>query len=135
MSKRDEQIRMASLAQDQRFVRHIARVCHEVNRAYCQAIGDDSIAPWTYAPDWQQESSIQQVQFHLVNPEATPENSHESWLAEKTAAGWLWGEVKNPVLKTHPCMMPYKDLPVEQRVKDHLFSTIVKTLVALGRES
>lgn len=29
----------------------IAQVCHEVNRAYCQALGDDSQPAWDDAPD------------------------------------------------------------------------------------
>ena len=28
----------------------IARVCHEVNRAYCKALGDESQLPWVDAP-------------------------------------------------------------------------------------
>ena len=36
----------------------IARVCHEVNRAYCRAIGDESQPAWEDAPDWQQRSAV-----------------------------------------------------------------------------
>ena len=35
----------------------IARVCHEVNRAYCQALGDDSQPTWEEAPEWQRASA------------------------------------------------------------------------------
>ena len=44
------------------------------------------------------------------------------------ADGWVYGAEKNAELKTHPCLVPYGDLPVEQRVKDELFTAIVKAV-------
>ena len=64
------------------------------------------------------------VLFHLEN-EVTPEQSHVSWMREKTDNGWVYGEVKDPENKTHPCIVDYDKLPQEQRVKDHLFKAIV----------
>lgn len=106
----------------------IARVAHEINRAYCQSIGDDSQPSWEDAPEWQKQSAINGVEFHLANPEATPENSHENWLAEKAADGWKYGEVKDPEAKTHPCFRPYAELPQEQRSKDYIFRAVVNAL-------
>lgn len=106
----------------------IARVAHEVNRAYCAALGDDSHPTWENAPEWQRSSAVAGVQLHLNNPDTTPEQSHESWLKQKRAEGWTWGEVKDPVKREHPCMAPYAELPIEQRVKDHLFRAVVRAL-------
>jgi hypothetical protein len=108
----------------------IARVCHEVNRAYCQSIGDFSQPSWEDAPDWQKTSAINGVRFHIDNPHAEPSASHEKWLEEKRAAGWKYGAVKNPDTKEHPCFVPYSTLPVEQRAKDFLFIAVVHALVA-----
>lgn len=107
---------------------NIAKVCHEVNRAYCHAIGDHSQPPWDDAPNWQKVSACNGVEFHLRNPDATPENSHESWLAEKVATGWVLGPVKDDSKKEHPCMLPYSELPLEQRVKDYLFRAVVHSM-------
>jgi hypothetical protein len=106
----------------------IARVAHEINRAYCESIGDHSQPTWDNAPEWQKDSAIRGVQFHIDNPEATPENSHESWLKQKEEEGWKYGPVKNPETKEHPCFLPYNELPIEQRSKDYLFRQIVHTL-------
>jgi hypothetical protein len=106
----------------------IARVCHEVNRAYCNAIGDDSQKAWNEAPEWQKDSVYKGVEFTLNTPDSTPEDNHKSWLAEKEATGWKYGEVKDVEAKTHPCMLPYEQLPKEQRVKDHLFMAVVNAL-------
>lgn len=108
----------------------IAEVAHEVNRAYCQTIGDQSQPSWATAPQWQKDSAVNGVKFHWsyleVGKEPRPEMSHENWLAEKRAAGWAYGPIKDPDKKEHPCFMPYDGLPVEQRMKDYLFSAVVK---------
>lgn len=106
----------------------IASVCHEANRAYCLALGDTSQLPWTDAPEWQRVSAINGVQFHLDNPGSSPSASHENWLREKQATGWTYGPVKDVDAKTHPCYMPYDELPEAQRRKDALFIAIVTAL-------
>ncbi len=106
----------------------IAMVCHEANRAYCAAIGDHSQPAWEDAPEWQVESAINGVRYHLAHPDSTPADSHESWLREKRAGGWVFGPEKDEVLRTHPCMVPYEELPAEQRAKDALFLGIVRAL-------
>lgn len=103
-----------------------ARAAHEINRAYCIGIGDDSQQEWERAPDWQRSSCINGVEGALKG--ATPEQSHESWLAEKAAAGWKYGSVKNAETKEHPCFVPYGDLAPAQRAKDALFVTTVRAI-------
>ena len=106
----------------------IAIIAHEINRAYCSSMGDDSQAMWEFAPEWQQNSAINGVKFHLENVNATPEDSHNAWLKQKKAEGWKWGPLKNEERKEHPCFKHYSLLPVEQRAKDHIFSAVVQQL-------
>lgn len=107
---------------------NIARVAHEANRAYCTVLGDASQLPWESAPDWQQQSAINGVNFHLANPGSLPSASHENWLKEKLEQGWTYGPVKDPDKKIHPCIMPYDGLPLVQQIKDALFIAIVHAL-------
>ena len=106
----------------------IAEVCHEVNAAFCRAFGDFSQKSWNDAPEWQKTSAMNGVKLHLENPNAGPEASHESWMAEKVARGWKYGSVKDAELKEHPCIVPYPQLPKEQQAKDFIFREIVHQL-------
>lgn len=105
----------------------IARVCHEANRAYCLSIGDDSQVAWDVAPIWQRDSAIAGVAFRLDHATALPSAQHDAWCAAKWADGWKHGTVKDATAKTHPCLVPYDQLPEEQRRKDALFQAIVDT--------
>lgn len=103
-----------------------ARICHEVNRAYCFSIGDSSQAHWHNAPQWQRDSATAGVNKHIASGlMLTAEQSHEAWLAAKKADGWKYGEVKDADKKRHPCFVPYSKLPTEQRTKDWLFRAAV----------
>jgi hypothetical protein len=106
----------------------IAQICHEANRAYCAQLGDDSQVPWDEAPEWQKDSAINGVQFHMDNPFANPIDSHANWMAEKEQAGWKWGPEKDEDLKLHPCFKHYHELPIEQRIKDQLFINVVRAI-------
>lgn len=107
----------------------IAQACHEANRQYCRAIGDESQLPWDQAPLWQRESAILGVNFHAANRDASPSASHESWLEQKRLEGWKYGPVKDVEKREHPCFVPYDDLPVEQRAKDYIFKGVCEALL------
>jgi hypothetical protein len=109
----------------------LARAAHEVNRAYCLAIGDDSQTSWDDAPDWQKVSALEGVRGVLAGD--GPRESHARWLAEKTRTGWKYGYTKCIATKEHPCVVPYDQLPLEQKRKDDLFVGTVRLVAgALG---
>jgi hypothetical protein len=106
----------------------IAMVTHEANRAWCLANGDTSQTTWAHAPEWQRESAIDGVIFHLANPDADASASHDNWMKEKVDNGWVYGEVKDADKKTHPCIVPFEELPSHQQAKDRMFKAIVHAL-------
>lgn len=105
----------------------VAKVAHEVNRAYCQSLGDDSQPPWDKAPQWQKDSALHGVMLH-VREDVGPEASHNAWMREKVESGWEYGPVKDPDAKTHPCIVLFEDLPREQQAKDYIFRAVVHAL-------
>lgn len=106
----------------------VAQVAHEINKTYCEALGDKTQLIWEEAPEWQRSSAIHGVNFHLNNPDAGPDASHNNWLKQKEEEGWKYGPVKNTETKEHPCFIPYDQLPTEQKAKDYLFRQIVHSL-------
>ena len=61
----------------------IAKVAHEVNRAYCQALNIDTQVPWEKASEHLKGSVVDGVAFLHGHPNATPEDSHKNWLKKK----------------------------------------------------
>lgn len=49
-------------------------------------------------------------------------------MAQKANDGWVYGPVKDPEAKTHPCMVPFDELPYVQRKKDAIFRAMVHAL-------
>ena len=113
-------------------VEFIAKVAHELNKAFCASIGDDSQTEWDDAPQWQRDSAVNGVKFHIANPNASASSSHDNWMKEKVDDGWVYGEVKDPELKTHHCIVAFEDLPVEQQSKDFIFRQVVHSLKELA---
>ena len=109
-------------------IENIARVCHEANRAWCEANGDFSQKPWEQAEVWQTLSAMNGVVFKLTNPDAPESAQHESWMEGMIHCGWVYGPVKDADKKTHPCIVPYEELPEVDRKKDALFAAIVNAL-------
>lgn len=106
-------------------------VAHEANRMYCLSLGDTSQPSWEHAPTWQRESMLSGVRGVLSGN--APIESHENWLRQKRADGWIYGPIKDVNRKQHPCMVPYDELPPEQQMKDHLFTAMVTEMAkALG---
>ena len=106
-----------------------AIVAHEVNRIWCQMNNDFTQPSWVDAPDWQRQSAHNGIHFHMSHPEAGNSASHDSWMAEKLADGWVYGEVKDPEAKTHPCIRPFEELPRTDQIKDGLFRGIAHAVM------
>ncbi len=107
----------------------LAAAAHMANRAYCTGLGDFSQLPWSEAADWQKESCHNGV-AGVLNGNG-PEESHKSWLAHKEKEGWTYGPEKDAEKKTHPCFVPYDELPDEQKAKDALFVATVRSVAAV----
>ena len=58
--------------------------------------------------------------------EQMAKNVHEVWAQTRIDQGWTYGVERNDALKHHPCLVPYEDLPDEERVYDR--NTAISTL-------
>lgn len=110
-------------------VEMVARMCHDTNSLYQKLIGEEPAPAWPDAPAEMRLSAITGVRRTLDDPGITPIELHDSWMTDKLKQGWRYGEVKDYEAKTHPCLLPYFELPIEQRRKDFLFRAIVSAMV------
>lgn len=58
--------------------------------------------------------------------EQMSKNVHEVWSETRISQGWKYGEQRNDELKTHPCLIPYEELP--EKEKDYDRNTSIGTL-------
>lgn len=45
-------------------------------------------------------------------------NTHEVWAAARLKNGWTYGPRRDDLTKKHPCLVPFEDLPEEEREYD-----------------
>ena len=58
--------------------------------------------------------------------EALSRNVHEVWAHERMKEGWSFGPQRNEIIKKHPCLIPYEQLPESE--KDYDRNTAIGTL-------
>ncbi len=102
---------------------------YEVHRQFCKGMADFSHVPYESLPPDLKEVA-RNATMGIVTLGFTAEQSHEAWVAHKKSQGWTRGEVKDAVKKTHPCLVPFKELSFEQQAKDDLWISTVKNLMA-----
>ena len=65
--------------------------------------------------------------------EQMSKNVHEVWAESRISQGWTYGEQRNDELKTHPCLVPYEDLPEVEKDYDRNTSIgTIKLILKLG---
>lgn len=106
-----------------------ARAAHEVNRQFCSAMGDFSHGPWETLTD-DLKSVARESVINIATHDHTNKQLHDSWVAAKRSQGWSYAPTKDTKAKEHPCLVAWDQLPFEQQVKDDLWISTVKSLVA-----
>lgn len=65
--------------------------------------------------------------------EKMAENVHDVWAEARIAQGWTYGERRNDKEKKHPCLVPYNELPEEEKEYDRNTSIgTLKLILKLG---
>lgn len=58
--------------------------------------------------------------------EKVAENVHDVWAESRIKEGWRYGVERDDVHKTHPCLVPYGELPESEKEYDR--NTAIGTL-------
>lgn len=56
--------------------------------------------------------------FEDVEMEQLAKMEHDRWMAQKISQGYQRGDIKDEEAKTHPCLVPYEELPENEKDKD-----------------
>ena len=65
--------------------------------------------------------------------EQLSEHNHNVWSRGRLQSGWTLGPERDDAKKEHPCLIPYNELPEnEKEVDRHTATQILKAIVALG---
>ena len=71
-------------------------------------------------------SDVQLPEELNVLIEQMSKNVHEVWAQNRLDQGWTYGEERSDALKTHPCLVPYDELPEVEKAYDR--DTALETL-------
>jgi ryanodine receptor 2 len=65
--------------------------------------------------------------------EQLAKNTHEVWSATRLKDGWTYGPVRDDQKLTHPCLIPYDELPESEKEYDRNTSQeTLKLIIKLG---
>jgi hypothetical protein len=109
-------------------IQQVALIVHEANRMMQIVNGDPVSSTWECLEESDRERTVNGVAFALRNEDPSPEQMHDNWCKDMYADGYEAGEKLDRENLTHPNLVPYDELPVQQQAKDALFSGIVSSL-------
>lgn len=79
-----------------------------------------------YIPEPVDTSDVTLPESLVALTEKIAENVHDVWARQRIREGWVYGPERSTEHKTTPCLVPYGDLPEEEKAYDR--STAMETL-------
>ena len=79
-----------------------------------------------YIPQPIDTSNVVLSEELLELAEKMAENVHDVWAKTRMDQGWTYGPERNDAERKHPCLVPYDQLPEEEKVYDR--NTSIGTL-------
>ncbi len=88
-----------------------------------------------YTPTPVDTTNIQLPEELMALAEAISKNVHEVWAQNRIREGWTYGPVRDDQKRQTPCLVPYDQLPEEEKAydRDTAFGTL-KFIVSQGFE-
>lgn len=86
-----------------------------------------------YRPNPKQLDDVVLPEDLVALTEQIAENVHEVWAASRIAEGWTYGPVRDDAKRQTPCLVPYAELPEEEKAYDrNTAMQTLKLIVSLG---
>ena len=88
-----------------------------------------------YNPSPVDTSNIQLPEELMALAEAISKNVHEVWAQNRMNEGWTYGPVRDDQKRQTPCLIPYEQLPEEEKAYDRNTALgTLKLIISLGFE-
>jgi RyR domain len=86
-----------------------------------------------YIPKPLDTSKVELEDCLLELTELLAKHAHDLWAKQRMSDGWKWGPVRCDATKTHPCLIPYEDLPESEKLYDRGTALgTIKAVMACG---
>ena len=82
-----------------------------------------------YVPEPVDTSEVVLPAYLARLTEKLAENVHETWALGRIKEGWTYGAVRDDAARTTPCMVPYEELPENERTYDRETALSVLRLI------
>lgn len=93
----------------------------------------DTEKPATYTPAPADLSQVELPESLQELTEKIAENVHDVWAKSRMDQGWTYGKERNDEKKTHPCLVPYDELPeIEKDYDRHTATDTLRLVMKLG---
>ena len=87
----------------------------------------------TYTPEPIETTDIEVSDELISLSEKLAKNTHEVWSKSRISQGWSWGEIRDDEKRQHPDLIPYDELPEEEKDYDRNTSMeTIKVILSLG---
>lgn len=87
----------------------------------------------TYSPHPADTASVEIPPEISALTERLARNTHENWASQRIELGWRHGPVRDDERKEHPCLVPYDELPEDEKDFDRRTALeTVRLILALG---
>lgn len=93
-----------------------AKTAHSVVQCVNRKFGCKELPAWEQTLTWYRASMVKHVEY-IVYHNYKPSKIHDKWVKRKIGLGWKYGLVLDKDKKTHPLLISYTGLPVEERMK------------------
>ena len=80
------------------------------------------------------DTSAVEIAVHLAElTELLARHAHDLWALQRLREGWRWGQKRDDTARTHPCLIPYDDLPESEKEYDRNAALgTIKAVIASG---
>lgn len=86
-----------------------------------------------YIPSPMELSSVEIPESLIKLSEMIAKNVHEVWAKSRMDEGWTYGTKRDDIHKKHPCLVPYEELPEEEKAYDrNTAMDTIKLVMHLG---